>query len=115
MLKNIMVNFFVFLIMFLAFDFIIYHSILDSLYNTIDAELEYSKQKYRQKEMKGANNNSETERFLSRNHLATNTSKNINPRIISIIRDENGNVINSINIGRIYDEFGEEITFNKKI
>ena len=37
----------------------------------------------------------------------------INPRVTYIVRDEEGNIKNTDKIGRIYDEFGESISFDK--
>lgn len=110
MAKNLIINFIVFLIMFLIFDFIIYNMISNSLYRTIDGELtrsqtQYSQTKYEENKMNKENPFIEKEK--------PKEEKNFNPRIINIIRNQNGEIINNENIGRIYDEFGNEISFNK--
>lgn len=99
--KNIGINFVVFLIIFLIFDFIIYNQVLDSLYNSIDEELYRASQRYQPVNLKP----------MPRNELEID--KNINPRIISITRNSQGEVINGDNLGRIYDEFGNEMIFDK--
>lgn len=107
MTKNIAIDFVMFLIMFLIFDGIIYHQISKSLYFSIDEELNRSKQRYIQRE-----GNINIERQVLPKEIGID--KNINPRVISIMRDENGEVLNSENMGKVYSEFENEITFHKE-
>ena len=114
MRKNILINFIVFLVMFFVFDFIIYNQVSNSLYNQIDEELKKSNQiqtimKRIDKEEREEN----TINFIPKENKKDETGKNISPRIISITRNSNGEVINSEQIGRIYEDYGEYITFNK--
>lgn len=114
MRKNIIINFIVFLVMFFIFDFIIYNQVSNSLYNQIDEELKKSNQiqtimKRIDKEEREEN----TINFIPKENKKDETGKNISPRIISITRNSNGEVINSEQIGRIYEDYGEYITFNK--
>lgn len=109
MIKNIAINFIMFLVMFLIFDGIIYNQISHSLYFNIDEELYRSKQKYIQREI-NTDNNLELEKQVPPKEI----DKNISPRVISIVRNENGEVLDSENIGRVYNEFEKEITFNKE-
>lgn len=114
MRKNILINFIVFLVMFFVFDFIIYNQVSNSLYNQIDEELKKSNQiqtimKRIDKEEREEN----TTNFIPKENKKDETGKNISPRIISITRNSNGEVINSEQIGRIYEDYGEYITFNK--
>ena len=111
MMKNIVINFIMFLIMFLIFDGIIYHQISQSLYFAIDEELYRSKQKYIQRE---TNMDSSADLRKQSSPKEIGGDRNINPRVISIVRNENGDVLNSENIGRVYSEFENEITFNKE-
>lgn len=110
MAKNLIINFIVFLIMFLIFDFIIYNMISNSLYRTIDGELTRSQTQYNQTKYEENKMNKENP-FIEKEK--PKEEKNFNPRIINIIRNQNGEIINNENIGRIYDEFGNEISFNK--
>lgn len=109
MRKNIGINFVVFLIIFLIFDFIIYNQVFHSSYNSIDEELYRSSQRYQQKSIKPMPRNVDETEI----EIEIETDKNINPRIITITRNNEGEVINGENLGRIYDEFGNEISFDK--
>lgn len=114
MRKNIIINFIVFLVMFFIFDFIIYNQVSNSLYNQIDEDLKKSNQiqtivQRIDKEEREEN----AIKFIPKENKKDETGKNISPRIISITRNSNGEVINSEQIGRIYEDYGEYITFNK--
>jgi len=112
--KNMLINFIVFTILFLVFDFIIYSQISNSLYKTIDQELIMAQERY---------NKIENMNFdkLNNNHIKQNipnemmNNNKINPRLIRITRDIQGNIINGNRIGAIYDVYGDTIPFNANI
>lgn len=108
LLKNMLLNFIAFTIIFTIFGTAIFNTLKIYLYSSSDDEL-----------------------YLAKNHLqfikdVSNTSKPnvapikkennndiINPRIISILRDSYGNILNKESIGRFYDEYIPYIDFNK--
>ena len=112
MIQNIIINFIVFLIMFLIFDGMIYNQILHSLYNTIDEELYRSRQRYIPRQTEEENYVNVEKQIPPKEDIPTN--RQINPRIIRIIRNENGDIINQAEIGSIYEEFEEEMTFHQE-
>lgn len=114
MRKNIVINFIVFLIMFLVFDFIIYNQISNSLYNKIDEELKKSNQiQINMPKLDIEEREEKNIRSVPMQDRENNMDKNISPRVISIIRNNDGEIINSEQIGRFYEDYGESILFNK--
>lgn len=114
MRKNIVINFIVFLIMFLVFDFIIYNQISNSLYNKIDEELKKSNQiQINMPKLDIEEREEKNIRPVPMQDRENNMDKNISPRVISIIRNNDGEIINSEQIGRFYEDYGESILFNK--
>lgn len=110
LLKNMLINFIVFTILFLIFDLIIYNQVSSSLFETIDTELILGQEKYINKNnvsMEKPNNNRDKPNEV--NNILQN---NINPRLITIIRDTKGNILNTNNIGAIYDIYGDNIFFD---
>lgn len=97
LIKNIIIIFCIFVLLFLIFDIIIYKQIADSLYKNVDEELIQEMNKYE------GNNYVENK----------NKKKYMNPRVTWIKRDLEGNVINNSDIGRLYERFGDEIPFEQ--
>lgn len=105
LLKNMLVNFVVFTMLFLIFDLIIYNQVSNSLYKTIDQELMATQERY----ITNKNDSTSIKIFEDRER----PNNKINPRLINIIRDNNGNITNGNNIGAIYDIFENNIPFDK--
>ena len=113
LLKNMLFSFIVFAILLLIFDFIIYNQISISLYKDIDKELYMQKAKYDGEEqsekptnMVDTNKNSGKKDYYN--------IKNLNPRIILVLRNENGEITNKEALGKIYEKYSDTIPFNNK-
>lgn len=120
LIKNMMINFVVFTILFVIFDFIIYNQISLSLYQSVDEELIKEQEQYETRmnnttDFINRKNNvpggSEEEKAKENKLLRMNGY--INPRFMNIIRDTNGNIINEESLGRLYSEYGQDISFDK--
>ena len=113
LLKNMLFSFIVFAILLLIFDFIIYNQISISLYKDIDKELYMQKAKYDGEEqsekptnMVDTNKNSGKKDYYN--------IKNLNPRIILVLRNENGEITNKEALGKIYEKYSDTIPFNSE-
>lgn len=120
LLKSMLYNFIAFSIIFTVFGVIIFNTLKIELYKEVDSEIEIAVSRYQanntirnknnfaEKPLKGENPPDGIRRF---DDGAEKSS--INPRIIEIIRDENGNILNEESIGRFYDEYYAGVFFNK--
>ncbi len=106
LIKNTIINFVVFLILFIIFDLIIYNQMSMSLYKDIDKELLKGQEKY----LKIINEN--LEENIQENNIDTGKKNLLNPRLVYIIRDEAGTIINKEEIGNIYKEYEDSIYFD---
>lgn len=113
LLKNTLVNLIVFTILFLIFDFIIYNQISISLYKDIDKELVAEQNKYLDENNKKLNKLLEEIKSESQEKKISEYIKNVNPRIIFIVRDESETIINENMLGEIYKNYGDTITFEE--
>ena len=91
LIKNMIYTFTVFTILVIIFDLLIYKRAEQLLYKEIDTELEY---------------------FANLDEL-DNKIIRLNPRIIYIIRNFNGEIINEDSIGRLSDEYIDNIEFDR--
>lgn len=106
-------SFIVFAILLLIFDFIIYNQISISLYKDIDKELYMQKAKYDGEELSGkATNKAETNKNSGKKDYYN--IKNLNPRIILVLRNENGEITNKEALGKIYEKYSDTIPFNSE-
>lgn len=106
LIKNTIINFVIFLILFIIFDLIIYNQMSMSLYKDIDKELLKGQEKY----LKIINEN--LEENIQENNIDTGKKNLLNPRLVYIIRDEAGTIINKEEIGNIYKEYEDSIYFD---
>lgn len=91
LIKNVIYIFAVFTVLILVLDLLIYNRAEKLLYKEIDTELQnFAKMK-----------------------IENNKVIVLNPRIIYIIRDFEGNIINEDSIGRFYDEYIQDVKFDK--
>ncbi len=90
LIKNIIYTFTVFTILVLIFDLLIYNRAEQLLYKDIDTELKHF-----------ANLEELNDRIIL-----------LNPRIIYIIRDNDGEIINAESIGRLYDDYIYNVDFD---
>ncbi len=107
LIKNMFYTFIVFALILISFNLVVYKQASNSLYKSIDNELLETLQNYNKYNLR--------ELSIPRMNSGINSiiEIKINPRLISIIRDKEGNIINSESIGRIYDEYIADIEFNK--
>ena len=104
LIKNMFYTFVVFAVILIFFDIIIYNQVSVSLYKSIDKEL-----------LKTAKNYENTilyDEFIENTKITFIETK-INPRLICIIRNSDGEILNSENIGRFYNDYLNDITFHK--
>ncbi len=119
--KNMLYIYIVFIVLFLIFDFIIYHNISSSMYKAIDEQLNIEVDRYgngfnnmndyKEREVKPEDGK---EPFEGKKENIPDDMRfqDVNPRLICIIRDENGNVTNQNSIGRIYDNYFVDMEFD---
>ena len=113
LLKNMLFSFTVFAILLLIFDFIIYNQISISLYKDIDKELYMQKAKYDGEELsEKATNKAEKNKNSGKKDYYN--IKNLNPRIILVLRNENGEITNKEALGKIYEKYSDTIPFNSQ-
>ena len=113
LLKNMLFSFTVFAILLLIFDFIIYNQISISLYKDIDKELYMQKAKYDGEEQSGKTTN-KAEKNKNSGKKDYYNIKNLNPRIILVLRNENGEITNKEALGKIYEKYSDTISFNSQ-
>lgn len=94
-LVNMAIIYLVVTILFLSFDILIYETISNILYEEIDAELTTTAEQL----------------YKSKNYGDIN--RKINPRLIYIIRNNNGQILNENSIGKFYD-YLLDIKFSKE-
>ena len=106
--KNMLYTFITFTVIFSVFDILIYNLISTSVYTSIDNEIMIAKE-----QVEAAGNEPDSQSSDKK----TTTKKfynSLNPRLIYIVRDENGNITNKENIGRFYEDYITDITFDKE-
>lgn len=104
LLKNMFYTFIAFTVIFTIFDILIYNLISTSVFTSIDKEIMYAKN---QVEALGNEPTSQTD-------TKKKTYKSLNPRLIYIVRDENGEITNKENIGRFYEDYITNISLDKE-
>jgi len=110
LIKNMFYTFIVFAVILIFFDAIIYNQASVSLYKSIDEELLRTVELYKTKDLKFRR---EIPKQFTNSNKITLIETKLNPRLICIIRSTEGNILNSENIGRFYDDYLEDITFDK--
>ena len=115
--KNMFIIYIVFIILFLLFDLMIYNKISNSMYESIDKQLMAEVEKYDKKHdappQLQEKNNEPNDRHISENEIKKPKFLDVNPRLICVVRDSQGNIINENSIGRIYDNYLYNIDFDK--
>lgn len=108
--KNMKYTFIVFAIILIFFDIIIYNQVTASLYKSIDEELQKTADNYigyKPTEI------TVTKTTIEGNKLTSIVEFKVNPRLIYIIRDSNGNILNSESIGKFYNDYLNDVKFDK--
>ena len=123
LLKSMFLTFITFTIIFSIFDLIIYNLIWASLYNSIDEEIMNAKIEMQEEKNLpfeiGEKNELEGDVIEGRPEIIQNRMQGKkelmgNPRLMYILRDENGNVTNESSIGSFVGNFIEQIEFDKE-
>ena len=122
LLKSMLLTFITFTIIFTIFDLIIYNLISTSLYNSIDEEIVNAKTEIQENKFEpigiGERNEVEDNIIENRPELPRGMiqeRKEIfgNPRLMYILRDEDGNITNESSIGSFAGSYVEQISFDK--
>ena len=108
LLKNMLYTFIAFTVIFSMFDILIYNLISTSVYTSIDDEIMIAKEQVE------AVGNEPDSKKIEQKSTSKKIYNSLNPRLIYIVRDENGNITNKENIGRFYEDYMTDITFDKK-
>lgn len=110
--KNMLYAFVVFAIILIFFDAIIYHQVSTYMYKSIDKELIRAMELYQNKNIV-----SEVKKVITKeldeNIKITYVETKVNPRVVCIVRDSKGEILNSETIGRFYNDYVKDIEFNK--
>ena len=110
--KNMLYAFVVFAIILIIFDAIIYHQVSTYMYKSIDKELIRAMELYQNKNIV-----SEVKKVITKeldeNIKITYVETKVNPRVVCIVRDSKGEILNSETIGRFYNDYVKDIEFNK--
>lgn len=110
LIKNMFYTFIVFAVILIFFDAIIYNQAAASLYISIDEELLRTAKLYDDRDIQFKRDI--PKEFMQGNKITFIETK-INPRLICIIRSVEGDILNSENIGRLYEDYLNDITFDK--
>lgn len=114
LIKNMMFNLIAFTIIFSVFGLIIYGQFSNSLYKSADEELLNSKDRMNFLQNLSKDNPPSKTTKNDNKQIEPRTKTGMNPRLIYVLRDENGNITSNGNIGYIYtDEYIESIKFDK--
>lgn len=110
--KNMLYAFVVFAIILIFFDAIIYHQVSTYMYKSIDKELIRAMELYQNKNIV-----SEVKKVITKeldeNIKIIYVETKVNPRVVCIVRDSKGEILNSETIGRFYNDYVKDIEFNK--
>ena len=118
LLKNMLINFIVFTALLLIFDLIIYYQVSNSLYKSIDEELTDAQARYYGQVGDAFDTDKPTYDGSGRQNTPNDIISNIisnsdlNPRLIHIKRDSEGNITNESEIGSLYSAYGDDIPFD---
>lgn len=112
LIKNMIYTFIVFAIILIFFDAIMYNQVSISLYQSIDEELIRTANNYVNYQLREITIKKTTPEGSKINNII---EFKINPRLIYIVRDSNGKIMNEENIGRVYQDYIYEIGFNNEI
>ncbi len=117
LMKNMLWNFIAFTIIFSIFDFIIYNQVSSSLYQSIDKELQMAKEQFIRgqtvrEQVQTHKEDKKEEQPQGFGKSPEGIDKRMNPRLIFIQRDEQGTITNQESIGRLYEEYIQDIVFD---
>lgn len=111
LIKNMILNFFIFTAILLVFDLIIYNEVAYSLYNSIDKELESSTKRISNIPPIERLENKEFNREFDKTERINQI---LNPRLIRIERNEEGIIQNEVELGPI-SNYVDDIKFTNTL
>lgn len=112
LIKNMFYAFIVFAIILIFFDAIIYNQVYTSLYKSIDEELIRTARIYKNIEITTELKKNVHKEVDEQNKKITYIETKISPRLICIVRSVEGEILNSDNIGRFYEDYISDINFD---
>lgn len=114
--KNMIYIYIVFIILFLFFDLIIYNKISNSMYENVDKQLNNEVQRYSNRNIEPRDIDNPPEKkpdnLFENDNMINPRFQDVNPRLICIIRNSNGEIINKSSLGRIYENYLTDISFD---
>lgn len=116
LIKNMFLTFIVFTVLFIFFDIIIYYQTSNSLFKSIDEELLKNHEQFQAGQIPQnikIEDKQEDKPNIDEERINNISNKRMNPRLVNIIRNSNGDIINQTSIGRFYDDYLTNIYFNK--
>ena len=111
LIKNMFLNFIIFTAILLVFDLIIYHEVAYSLYNSVDKELETSASRVIDMPQPEKPDDKGEKVFNKDFEKIERKNQALNPRLIRIERNEDGEIQNTDELGAI-SNYVDEISFN---
>ena len=108
LVKNSIINFIIFTVILLIFDFIIYNQVVISLYRDIDKQLIDSISRVQNLEDKAK---IEVEENIEKKQVNNQLKNKMNPRLIIIERNKNGEILNEDALGNLIS-YNNQIKFN---
>lgn len=109
LMKNMLLNLLTFSIIFYILGMSIYGQFTSTLYMFADSELEQALREEKPK------SNEKKDIFKEDERLEEKPEQNENPRLVKIIRDENGEIIENIGINNNLNAIFKEIKFDKNL
>ena len=113
LIKNMLYNFLILTIIFMLFGILMFHTLQAFVYESSNRELNFVKEKMEEGKNPIIRKGNEKGLEQPKEKRLEMVELQLNPRVIYVVRDEQGNIKNTDKIGRIYDEFGESISFDK--
>lgn len=111
LIKNMILYFIIFTLIFTIFGAVIFNTLKSYIYKSSDVELENALKYIEKYNVLKSINSRVPDNLISEKIKKENVM--VNPRIIYILRDENGDIKNEESIGRFYDEYIPYIKFQK--
>ena len=109
LLKNMVYNFLIFTIIFTIFGLIIFQTVKSSIYESSTRELNIAQERF------GNTIRGDRPITKAKENIRQQEAKEpiqVNPRVLYILRDEEGTILNADALGRIYEEYQENIGFD---
>lgn len=112
LIKNMIYNFVVFTAIFTVFGILIFNTVKVSVYESSNRELNIIKELF-DKNIADRDLNRPKDFEPSKTNQRQPIRKEVSLRVTYILRDKNYQIINSENLGRIYEEYGASLVFDQ--